>query len=61
MNRECTTNFGTVDKQYQDVFLPNATENILILAKKLQQKHFKSKAVRKNIWDYSLRSFFLET
>ena len=46
-NSMCTTDFEINDKQYQNVFLPNATENILILAKKLQEKHTKSKAVTK--------------
>ena len=42
---ECTKDFGSIDKLYQDVFLPNAVENILTLAKKIQEKHVKSKAV----------------
>jgi hypothetical protein len=41
----CTTDFGSVEKQYHDVLLPNATENLLILAKRIQEKYVKSKAV----------------
>lgn len=41
----CTTEFEVNDKNYQNIFMPNAVENVLILAKKIQEKHIKSKTV----------------
>ncbi len=41
----CTSNFSSAEKSYQSVLLPQAVENVLVLAKKLQEKHSKSKAV----------------
>lgn len=55
----CTTNFGTVDKQYQDKFLPTACENILMLAKKLQEKHVRSKAVNIFLFKRIIINIFL--
>ena len=42
----CTTDFFTSDTNYQSVCVPIAIENILVLAKRLQDKHVKSKGVR---------------
>lgn len=39
----CTKNFGSVDKNYQDNFLPTAAENMLVLAKKFQDKYIRAK------------------
>ena len=41
----CTTDFGSIDKQYQENLLPNGLENILVLAKRIQDKYVKTKAV----------------
>jgi hypothetical protein len=41
----CTTDFSSNDKEYQNLFLPQASENVLILAKKVQDKYVKTKAV----------------
>jgi hypothetical protein len=41
----CTSNVTITDSFYQNKLLVNAADNILVLAKKLQDKHTKSKMV----------------
>jgi hypothetical protein len=49
---ECTKELHLSDKTYEQDLLPNATQNILILAKKIQDKHLKSKGVKRHFLSF---------
>ena len=43
--RDCVNGFNFDDKSFKNDLLPNAIQNILVLARKFQEKHVRSKGV----------------